>query len=722
MKTPKKLFILIIGIIIIIAASATVIAINSTILSWNFSDEMYMYVQTPDREGTRKPETLPVDELIPCDTLAEATYEDVLWFYMDVTAQDITSVLITAKDKNDTIIYERLETYGATLLSRFAAMNFNANQIYGDCVVAFTVTKSDLTIENYEFLVSIKEDTVPLLADKVLYSGINNRGYVIVKGISDLIKFADASLIDSIRIIDEDGVGCNSSETTKAVLEKMIDDDISDEISYDSLKIPFSLSDNSTKYTIIIPKGLLLLSNGTNDEFIAEVDTENSRNSRSDTGRIIPKPASEFYQNGAAKWFVKRYDRYDGLPINYILLTAGPSGIKMGSTVTIAWHKNGENAININLTTKKEIKPNRITEFKMTGIPPMIYSPDAKYSISMLVDGERVALDVDVLNGHNTSLDNWIGFAANSFESGSGDESDPYVIETSEQLAYLAQCVSNGETFQSTYFILSNDIYLEGKLWTPIGNGENTAFMGHFDGDDKSIYNLTIYTDYNQPQGLFGVVNGGSIQNVNIVKANITSQSYIGCLVGNNLGGEIFNCTVQGIVTGVSYVGGLVGSNSHKIEQSIANCIVAGYKSAGSFVGNAQGTSHISNSRTYGFVSGDYNIAGFVGSSTGSNIFRNCFTEANVVGYEEKASGFVGEVTEYALFENCATDSSVISKLPSDKFASKVSSDVNPEFINCTYLATSSLEPEINVSSYAGRENIEMFQRYRFDRYANENP
>ena len=66
----------------------------------------------------------------------------------------------------------------------------------------------------------------------------------------------------------------------------------------------------------------------------------------------------------------------------------------------------------------------------------------------------------------------WDGTAAESFEGGNGDSSDPYIIKTAEQLAFLAKQVNGGETYHGKYFQLEADLDLSGSEWSPIGIGE----------------------------------------------------------------------------------------------------------------------------------------------------------------------------------------------------------------------------------------------------------
>ena len=120
--------------------------------------------------------------------------------------------------------------------------------------------------------------------------------------------------------------------------------------------------------------------------------------------------------------------------------------------------------------------------------------------------------------------------------SGEGTESNPYLIESAEQLAFLSYMVNKGLVTTDLNFKLTTDIDLNGSEdlpWVPIGLGDRwfsedgcerlidpsyapVYFCGHFDGDGHSIYNL--YVDGGTYVGLFGLVSGqGSlIENLNI--------------------------------------------------------------------------------------------------------------------------------------------------------------------------------------------------------------
>ena len=46
----------------------------------------------------------------------------------------------------------------------------------------------------------------------------------------------------------------------------------------------------------------------------------------------------------------------------------------------------------------------------------------------------------------------WDGSVAESFNSGTGTQEDPYIIKTAEELAYLSQQVNWGYDYENCYF------------------------------------------------------------------------------------------------------------------------------------------------------------------------------------------------------------------------------------------------------------------------------
>lgn len=254
-----------------------------------------------------------------------------------------------------------------------------------------------------------------------------------------------------------------------------------------------------------------------------------------------------------------------------------------------------------------------------------------------------------------------LGFAQTSvwhggralWNDGTGTESDPYLIASADNLAFLAYMVNKGYETQGLYFRLVTDVDLngiEGQSWMPIGLGDRllnedncdrgimnvgTSFRGHFDGGFHQIANINV-TGGLTNAGLFGSVVGQEdapavIENVFVVSGSIH---------GKNSGGIAGSCnytrvsrSCNGACVDGDNVGGLMGSS---IDVAINNCfnkgIIAGVVDdlgdspcAGGLVGVSQNNIQITNSYNVGVVSGGMNAQCFVGLLLDGTIeIENC--------------------------------------------------------------------------------------------------
>lgn len=85
------------------------------------------------------------------------------------------------------------------------------------------------------------------------------------------------------------------------------------------------------------------------------------------------------------------------------------------------------------------------------------------------------------------TVDTWDGTTiADKFAAGDGTQGNPFQIETAAQLAYFAKTVNEGEAYLHKYIVLTADIDLANKEWTPIGNYSN-PFKGNFNGDNHTV-------------------------------------------------------------------------------------------------------------------------------------------------------------------------------------------------------------------------------------------
>jgi hypothetical protein len=207
------------------------------------------------------------------------------------------------------------------------------------------------------------------------------------------------------------------------------------------------------------------------------------------------------------------------------------------------------------------------------------------------------------------------------FASGSGTETDPYIITEKEHLENLSFLVNLGTDYSDKYYKLGANIELNGsesEQWIPIGNYSN-PFQGIFDGSGFEISGVYI-NNSNDNQGLFGLNVGGEIKNLRIIDLYVKGGSSVGGLVGliaHN--GIITNSYSIGEVSGADYVGGLVGRSSPgTITNSYSIGNVTGISTVGGLIGHNEGT--IINSYFTGTVTGAEND---VGGLAGGNLVQS---------------------------------------------------------------------------------------------------
>lgn len=233
--------------------------------------------------------------------------------------------------------------------------------------------------------------------------------------------------------------------------------------------------------------------------------------------------------------------------------------------------------------------------------------------------------------------------------NGSGTEADPYLVKTADDLYSV-------RNYPSAYFKLANDIDLTQWIadnypdtgWAPICSS-TSSFTGTFDGNGFAILGLYINrtTNYN---GLFGQASGATLRNIH-VKCNITgSGSYSSAIVGKATSTNIYDCIVEGNVSGGQYTGGIVGSGS---ALNIQRCAVEGNVTAsGSEVGGLIGY-YGNNSSTGGYIKECY-VKGNVSASNFSYV-------GGLIGREESRYYYSSSNLNHLSVYECYYDGNVSS-------------------------------------------------------------
>lgn len=212
-----------------------------------------------------------------------------------------------------------------------------------------------------------------------------------------------------------------------------------------------------------------------------------------------------------------------------------------------------------------------------------------------------------------TNTDNlWNDWQSDMNFPGDGTKEAPFQIGSIQQLMGLSEMAALGprET-EGKYFELTRDLNLSGLFynkgnWMPIGwyqkkgelGGEvQSPFRGHFDGRGNTISGLKIVSQSLGLTniGLFGVIDGGSVKNLNVEADQIVGEDNGGILAGCITGDAIiYGVTVSGYVNTRGNAGGIAGevTGSEKrvtMENCSAENIVLNSEGAESFVGGIAG-------------------------------------------------------------------------------------------------------------------------------------
>ena len=209
-------------------------------------------------------------------------------------------------------------------------------------------------------------------------------------------------------------------------------------------------------------------------------------------------------------------------------------------------------------------------------------------------------------------------------------------LGTLAQLKWFAAYVN--QVNASANAILTGDIDMGGIEWTPIGNS-SVAFTGKFDGQGKTItgFSQTATTTHN---GLFGNINGATVQNFSISGSLTSDKNY---------------CGVIGLSKGSSKVKGIHSSLNLDIQ-------FKGW--AGGVVGGADGFIVIEECTFDGTLDThnfDDSKGGILGYANGATI-KNCLFSGTIVGEaKQHYGGILGYVNNgsFGGVQNCLSIGSV---------------------------------------------------------------
>ena len=249
--------------------------------------------------------------------------------------------------------------------------------------------------------------------------------------------------------------------------------------------------------------------------------------------------------------------------------------------------------------------------------------------------------------------------------------SNPWLVYCAEAFNQIREPEFLGEGY---YYKQMDDIDLSPSVyasdynksttgWKPLGvMGEtiNTPFIGHYDGNDMTIKNLTCNVqsdDTDSTPSLFGIIENGSVSNLGLEDVNLKGGFGVAAIAGLAENTTITNCHTTGEINGTNYIGGLIGQlRSGNIDDcNTTNLIIKGSINVGGIVGHFGMSENSDNIvatmknchsinislEASGQDAGiEGNIGGIVGLNGGKII--NCSSSGKVISDECNVSGIVG--------------------------------------------------------------------------------
>lgn len=241
--------------------------------------------------------------------------------------------------------------------------------------------------------------------------------------------------------------------------------------------------------------------------------------------------------------------------------------------------------------------------------------------------------------------------ASDTFAGGTGTSSDPYLIALPAQMMNVAGALVANQT---TYFKLTENINMSGKEWTPLNTESPYNLYIDFDGNNKTINNLTVTSDKASPS-LFGMLNG-NVRNLTLANALILPGGNKGGVLASYIGTS--ESTVTPSVTNITLTNCAVGSSSDK-GTNYCGGLCSTVEKSGTVISNVT----VENTNVYASLAGG--IIGFANCKV--NVSGCLYTGGTVTSSGRYSGGLMGSTGDYeseiyaCRVENATIDCSALS-------------------------------------------------------------
>lgn len=326
------------------------------------------------------------------------------------------------------------------------------------------------------------------------------------------------------------------------------------------------------------------------------------------------------------------------------------------------------------------------------------------------------------------------GSSVSASLSGSGTETDPYLITNGADLAYFAANPVEGASYK-----LTNDIvwssYVKGSEVPAASNWTPIVFKGTFDGNGKTVSGLVTIAETNGT-GFFAWAEG-TVKNLTVKDSYFKGTNRVAGIVGqiedfaddqkdtdlvrslvieNCVNYAEIICTYKN-----GYSGGILGgaNRANQIDLTISGCVNYGTVTStlekdNSFIGGIAGQLNgrhilVENCANYGdVVSGRPGSGGIIAQMGGSSMTAedgtyvkaiNCINYG-AVSADRIAGGITGRIYANGTIENCVNAGQVVINITGSnalQYGTIVGVIAGGKITNCFYLegsASNSSEPD----------------------------
>ena len=276
---------------------------------------------------------------------------------------------------------------------------------------------------------------------------------------------------------------------------------------------------------------------------------------------------------------------YNYVAMNYMFATNGgqTATVKYSIDATLTSRKlNGEiSGETTKATVTNDVQNVPLQENYRTNIVGNLITSTTDYEV--VIDASWDDVNDPDLNGDGYLVEVW----DKKYTQEPPMVNGAYEISLASELAWVA-AVANGNIvatksatidprFKNVTVKLIEDIDLAGALWNPIKD-----FDGTFDGNGKTIKNLTVKAEGMAPAALFA--HAHRVKNLTVANADIKGHYKTAVIVANAMGGGIVieNCAVVNSTVEATpinkdeanNVGAIVGYLSAENDACVKNCVV----------------------------------------------------------------------------------------------------------------------------------------------------